>query len=465
MTWKRPIAIALMTLSPQVSLAFCGTYVGTQDSETSNEASRIVVARDGDDIVLTMANDYQGDLAEFGLLIPVPPTVTLNGVSVVSEDALNELDLYTGPRLVTYTEEEVREGVTQTNTRWVDGEQSEGVSSGCGGSGSSRGGSGGYQTTTTSTSTETSTELGDQSFDDVVVEDMATKGGYQLALLSAENGASLAQWASGHGLTIDPATADVLDDYIDGGASFVAAQVTLDALQNGVLWLPPLQVRYQSPVVSLPIRLGTTSSAGVQEMLVFTLNSAFEGWTGISNYGEAPIQSECLYSGDDFSAFYQDRYREALAPEVTGVSDDTYDTAGPVEDLSATWLVEYGWGSGKCDPCTDEDQLGLDEDTVWRLGWTRGINDVFVTRIRMRFAPEEIGQDLVLYSSYVPFNSQLRYIQDAPYLDGVFPTCEQGLRRARQADGVVSASHLAGLGTATGLFMFLGLTVFRRRDL
>ncbi len=465
------VSIALLTLVPQVASAFCGTYVGSPGSEATNAGSRIVIARDGQDTVLTMANDYSGDLSEFGMLIPVPATLSLNDVSVVPPAAINALDEYTGPRLVSYSQEQVESGAVNqnSNVRWVDGEQPAAAttSSGCGPSSSSSAPSdSGYQTTTTTTTTTTDywTDIGDESFDAVVLEEVSTVGAYDLTLLSADDGDSLALWATNRGLDIKPETAAVLDAYIDGGAWFVAAEVSLDAQNLDFRWLPPLQMRYTSAMVSLPIRLGTTSSAGVQEMLIFTLNHQNEGWTGISNYSEAPIQSECLYDGTNFGSFYRDRAHDALAPEVTGVFDDTADTAAPVEDVKATWLVEYGWSSGKCDPCTDESDIGLEEDTVTDLGWEHTVNDIYVTRIRMRFGPEEIDQDLVLYSSYIPFNSQLRYIQHADYLIDLFPSCEDGLRRARLAPGVGGLAPLVPVGTLAGLSFFFGLRRFRRRD-
>jgi len=40
-----------------------------------NRGSQVVLARDGDRTILTMANDFKGDPKEFAVVIPVP-TVT-----------------------------------------------------------------------------------------------------------------------------------------------------------------------------------------------------------------------------------------------------------------------------------------------------------------------------------------------------------------------------------------------------
>ena len=52
--------------------AFCGFYVAKADADLFNEASEVAIVRDGERTVLTMANDYQGELTEFALVVPVP---------------------------------------------------------------------------------------------------------------------------------------------------------------------------------------------------------------------------------------------------------------------------------------------------------------------------------------------------------------------------------------------------------
>ena len=52
--------------------AFCGFYVAKADTKLFNKASQVVLVRDGDRTVLTMANDFQGEPKEFALVMPVP---------------------------------------------------------------------------------------------------------------------------------------------------------------------------------------------------------------------------------------------------------------------------------------------------------------------------------------------------------------------------------------------------------
>ena len=45
--------------------AFCGFFVGKADAGLFNQASQVILARDGAKITITMLNDYKGELAEF----------------------------------------------------------------------------------------------------------------------------------------------------------------------------------------------------------------------------------------------------------------------------------------------------------------------------------------------------------------------------------------------------------------
>ena len=82
--------------------AFCGFYVAKADSKLFNKASKVVVARKGERTAVTMASDYEGDLKEFALVIPVPTVVTKDQIKIVDNATVDHLDAYSAPRLVEY---------------------------------------------------------------------------------------------------------------------------------------------------------------------------------------------------------------------------------------------------------------------------------------------------------------------------------------------------------------------------
>ena len=95
--------VALLAgLWPGVSWAFCGTYVGGSEGTPTNRASMIAVARAGDATTLTLFNDFEGEVEEFGLVIPVPPGFDEGNLRLGDKELLDRLDRYSAPRLVSY---------------------------------------------------------------------------------------------------------------------------------------------------------------------------------------------------------------------------------------------------------------------------------------------------------------------------------------------------------------------------
>jgi hypothetical protein len=86
----------------QKAWAFCGFYVAKADSKLYNQASQVVIARNGDRTILTMANDYQGDVKDFAVVIPVPVVLQQDQVHVGDSKIIERLDAFSAPRLVEY---------------------------------------------------------------------------------------------------------------------------------------------------------------------------------------------------------------------------------------------------------------------------------------------------------------------------------------------------------------------------
>src|SRR6476646_9069118 len=82
--------------------AFCGFYVAKADSRLFNKASQVVLVRQGDRTVLTMANDFQGEPKEFAVVIPVPTFLKREQIHVGAKALVDHLDAYSAPRLVEY---------------------------------------------------------------------------------------------------------------------------------------------------------------------------------------------------------------------------------------------------------------------------------------------------------------------------------------------------------------------------
>src|SRR5437588_8421839 len=83
-------------------VGFCGFYVAKADTKLFNRASQVVLVRDGDRTVMTMANDFEGEPKEFAVVIPVPTFLTREQIHVGDKALVDHLDAYSAPRLVEY---------------------------------------------------------------------------------------------------------------------------------------------------------------------------------------------------------------------------------------------------------------------------------------------------------------------------------------------------------------------------
>ena len=92
-----PVAFASTPAS-----AFCGFYVGKADAKLFNEASQVILVRDGNRTVISMRNDFQGDLSEFALVVPVPAVLQKSQIHIGDPKTFERIDAYSAPRLAEY---------------------------------------------------------------------------------------------------------------------------------------------------------------------------------------------------------------------------------------------------------------------------------------------------------------------------------------------------------------------------
>src|SRR6266481_1258021 len=97
------LALSAMTIAAH---AFCGFYVAGSNQKMFNDATQVVLMRDGTRTVLAMQNDYRGPLEDFAMVIPVPVVLKPTDVKVVDKGVLDRLDSLGSPRLVEYWEQD-----------------------------------------------------------------------------------------------------------------------------------------------------------------------------------------------------------------------------------------------------------------------------------------------------------------------------------------------------------------------
>src|SRR5262245_63186705 len=100
-------AIAAATCaSAGAAHAFCGFYVSGSGEKMFNDATNVVLMRQGTRTVLSMQNDYRGPLEDFALVVPVPVVLKPTDVKVVAHDFFDRIDSLGSPRLVEYWEQD-----------------------------------------------------------------------------------------------------------------------------------------------------------------------------------------------------------------------------------------------------------------------------------------------------------------------------------------------------------------------
>ncbi|MDP2317359.1 MAG: DUF2330 domain-containing protein [Pseudomonadota bacterium] len=421
------LSFLLATLSP--AHAFCGTFVGAPGAELTNQSSRVVIGREGNRTTLTLAADYSGDLADFALVLPVPEILGPDDVTVGDSALLDWVDAYSTPRAVAYTCDDLF-AVQQTSV-------------GCG-----------Y---TLGCSADAGLSYGAPTVmadDSVTVEAAFEAAGYELVVLSAEDSSDLFRWLQDNGYEVPRGGEDILQEYIDAGTYFLAARVSLDARPEGNTWLTPLRLSYRSPAFGLPIRIGTISADGPQEVLLYTITDLEAGEVGIANYPELALESECMWrpeGDDDMSSWYAREVDTAVAAAGG---------AGWIKEYSADLIAEMGSGY-HCDPCIAEPAipggtfapLGLNSDSA------------HLTRIRMRYDAATAYEDLTLYESGITgASSQLRYVSYEHELEFVYPVCHEGWM---ENPGTCPDEYVAGCtmpAPMSGIGVLAALLLLRRRS-
>src|SRR6185295_12164150 len=95
-------AALVLVFAPPPAESFCGFYVAKADATLWNEASQVALVRDGERTVLTMSNDFKGELKEFALVVPVPVVLEKEQIHVGERKLIDRLDAFSTPRLVEY---------------------------------------------------------------------------------------------------------------------------------------------------------------------------------------------------------------------------------------------------------------------------------------------------------------------------------------------------------------------------
>lgn len=422
------IIFALLTLGlllPRSASAFCGFYVAKADASLYNKASQVVLTHHDNKTVLSMMNDYKGDLTEFAMVVPVPVVLQKGQINVGDRKLFERIDAFSAPRLVEYFDPD------PCQQRFAADMLMESAPMGA--------------AVRRDVSAKRTKSLG------VKVEAEYTVGEYDIVILSAKESDGLETWLQESGYNIPSGARRALKPYIKQKLKFFVAKVNLrEQAKTGLTYLRPLQFAFNSRRFMLPIRLGMINADGPQEILLYVLTK--DGRVETTNYRTVKLPTGMdvpVFVKEEFKDFYRSMFDEQVRKENM-----------------KTVFTEYFWNMGWCDPCA-ADPLSPEELRKLGVFWLEepsspitsgrpqrrfappgrpsGPVPVMVTRLHLRYTPDTFPEDLFFQETQDRANYQARYVLRHPW-KGSIDECPQAKpyfeqlkdRREREAETLAS---------------------------
>ncbi len=313
---KQTLAVLGLCVSlawPVTSRAFCGFYVSGADASLYNDATMVVLMREGTRTVLSMQNAYQGPPEDFAMVVPVPVVLQEENVKTLPKEIFARVDKLAAPRLVEYWE--------QDPCRRIQYDELAGA----------------IASLESSPRVRRLSAKADLDYG-VTIEAEFTVAEYDIVILSANDSAGLDRWLRDNRYNIPKGAEKVLRPYVEQNTKFFVAKVDSKKVkfEDGRAVLSPLRFHYDSPAFALPVRLGLLNSAGKQDLIVHIL--ARQQRYEVANYPNATIPTNIRVEDEvrkSFGAFYDALFERTLAKNPGAV------------------ITEYAWDASTCDPCPE----------------------------------------------------------------------------------------------------------------
>lgn len=359
---------------------FCGFYVATAGAELYNNRSQVILVRDGNSTVITMSNDFQGNVRDFAMVVPVPVVLKKEMVKVVDPGIFKRLDAYSGPRLVEYYDQNpcIEYDKYLRSTMLAETKEE-------------------------AMADEVSSVRREYH---VTIEEQYSVGEYDIIVLSAKESSGLKRWLIDNEYKIPEKAERVLEPYIKSNMKFFVVKVNLDEVaQTGFNELRPLQIRFESDRFMLPLRLGMANSRGEQDMIVYAFTRT--GRVEASNYRTVNIPTARkipTFVREKFGDFYRDLFQRQYEQEG---KDAVF--------LEYAWNVTPTWPGAKCDPCVGPPPVYndfIESGVSWVTGQQPG--NVFFTRLHVRYSEALFPEDLFFIVTPNTEHFQGRYILTNP---------------------------------------------------
>jgi hypothetical protein len=371
--WLALCCVAAL-FSATAAQAFCGFYVSSAGADLFNDATMVVLMRDGTRTVLSMQNNYRGPTEDFALVIPVPVILKKENVKTLPKSVFARVDTLASPRLV----EDYEPGecppiepvpMAYPSSAVMDDEKPS-----------------------------RPRDLG------VKVEAKFEVGEYEIVILSAKDALGLDIWLKEEKYKIPKGADALLKPYVQNNWKFFVARVNTKKVtfENGQAVLSPLRFHYDSEKFELPVRLGLANSGGTQDLIVHVIAK--------QRYELANVKNTFVPSNIQLT--------ESAMPVFGGIYAELMDRTFKANPGAA--ITEFAWkgalppptvmvGGGiyhvTCDPCSPpvpvDDPLAryLGADVLPNVKTDEDVAkfafESTLTRLHLRYTKDSLTDDLV----------------------------------------------------------------------
>jgi hypothetical protein len=370
----RRLLFAALAALPAAAHAFCGFYVSSAGADLFNDATMVVLMREGTRTVLSMQNTYRGPPQDFALVVPVPVVLQKENVKTLPKSVFGRVDALAGPRLVEYFEP----GDCGPPPPMASAVQ---FSAGGGPEMARR------------------RDLG------VKIEAKFEVGEYEILILSAKEALGLETWLKENKYRIPEQAAPLLAPYVQNNWKFFVAKVNTKKVtfENGQAVLSPLRFHYDAEKFELPVRLGLVNSGGTQDLVVHVISKQRYELANRPNV-LVPTNLEVTPAVEkEFGPFYASLLEKTFAKSPTAaVTEFAWKGAMPPPQT----MMGAGIYGVTCDPCPPPHPV---DDPLTRLlgadvmpgvktdeDVAKFAAEATLTRLHLRYGKDTAKDDLVL---------------------------------------------------------------------
>lgn len=289
----------LITVSRAAAL---DAYLVATDGIVESPSSTVVMARAGSSTAVSIQSAYEGTPAGLAIVIPVPAAVTADAVSTLDPALFEHLERLTAPRLIEYWEQDPCAAARQVPPAPSIAPPVRGEA----------------------------------------------KLGRYAVTVTGEESPRIATWLSAQNYEVPASIADALAPLAARGMHFVVARLEDAVPQHiGPRVLPPIQVRFESDSLAVPLLPNRPGASKPHETLLFVFAAERFDVAGAARFVAPTDVSVGPTAPDEFKAFYTSLIEEtthgALPNAVTEyVSDPTRCENCAVDPLTPAELEQLG---------------------------------------------------------------------------------------------------------------------------